>query len=293
MLGLIFLAYAEHRFEAVRPEVEAQATPRNPVTADDYLARSVLDVPDEARLSSLVDLPEGQDLGAAVDDAMKAIEATNPELRDVLPAVTSASSDLHPFYDLTEVAPGDAIVVTTAQGTFTYTATGEEAVTPTEVAVLDPTLAPSLTLTTCTPRYSAAQRLVVHAALTASILIAASAGGAGADASRHAGRKAAPKRPQAPSTAATAPALAGTTQRGAPILPPSCGEPLHSRSRPAAGPSCAPDVDDPGGHGRPGAERRPVGDGRCCAWPQWLSSPSSSCSSSSSVPSARCLAPTF
>lgn len=35
VLGLIFLAYAEHRFEAVRAEVEAQATPRNPVTPDD------------------------------------------------------------------------------------------------------------------------------------------------------------------------------------------------------------------------------------------------------------------
>ena len=28
VLGLIFLAYAEHRFEAVRTEVEARATPR-------------------------------------------------------------------------------------------------------------------------------------------------------------------------------------------------------------------------------------------------------------------------
>lgn len=85
VLGLIFLAYAEHRFEAIRPELEAQATARNPVTADDYRARSVLFVPDDARLSSLVGLPEGEDLGAAVDAAMKAVEAANPELRDVLP----------------------------------------------------------------------------------------------------------------------------------------------------------------------------------------------------------------
>ncbi len=84
VLGLIFLAYAEHRFEAVRPELESQATVRNPVTADDYRARSVLFVPYEARLSGLVDLPEGQDLGAAVDSAMKAVEAANPELRGVL-----------------------------------------------------------------------------------------------------------------------------------------------------------------------------------------------------------------
>jgi type I restriction enzyme M protein len=85
VLGLIFLAYAEHRFEEVRPEIESRATPRRPVNVDDYRARSVLYVPDEARLSYLVGLPEGQDLGAAVDGAMRAIETHNPELKDVLP----------------------------------------------------------------------------------------------------------------------------------------------------------------------------------------------------------------
>jgi type I restriction enzyme M protein len=85
VLGLIFLAYAEHRFEQVRPEVEAKATARRPVTPDDYRARSVLFIPDEARLSQLVNLPEGQDLGAAVDTAMRLVETQNPELRDVLP----------------------------------------------------------------------------------------------------------------------------------------------------------------------------------------------------------------
>jgi len=85
VLGLIFLAYAEHRFEEIRPELEAKATPRRPVTADDYKARSVLFVPDEARLSTLVALPEAADLGAAVDAAMRAMETHNPELKDVLP----------------------------------------------------------------------------------------------------------------------------------------------------------------------------------------------------------------
>jgi type I restriction enzyme M protein len=69
----------------VRPEIEAKATARRPVSVDDYRARSVLYVPDEARLSYLVGLPEGHDLGAAVDAAMRAIETHNPELKDVLP----------------------------------------------------------------------------------------------------------------------------------------------------------------------------------------------------------------
>ena len=85
VLGLIFLAYAEHRFEQVRLEVGAKATARRPVTPDDYRARSVLFVPDEARLSYLVSLPEEHDLGAAVDTAMRLIETNNPDLKDVLP----------------------------------------------------------------------------------------------------------------------------------------------------------------------------------------------------------------
>jgi type I restriction enzyme M protein len=62
VLGLIFLAYAEFRFEQVRPELEANATARRPVTPDDYRARSALYVPESARLSQLVDLPEGENL---------------------------------------------------------------------------------------------------------------------------------------------------------------------------------------------------------------------------------------
>ncbi len=85
VLGLVFLAYAENRFEAVRGEVESKATKRNPATIADYKAKSVLYVPEESRLSYLVDLPEGDDVGKAVDEAIKAIEAANPELKDILP----------------------------------------------------------------------------------------------------------------------------------------------------------------------------------------------------------------
>lgn len=85
VLGLVFLAYAENRFEAIREDVESRASARNPATVADYKAKSVLYVPDESRLSYLVGLPEGDDIGKAVDEAIKAIEATNPELRDILP----------------------------------------------------------------------------------------------------------------------------------------------------------------------------------------------------------------
>jgi sortase A len=74
----------------------------------------------------------------------------------------------HPFYSLDALIPGDKIYLVTASGTFTYTVTGSQNVAPTDLAVLDPTRTPTLTLTTCTPRYSAAQRLVVTAVLTRS-----------------------------------------------------------------------------------------------------------------------------
>jgi type I restriction enzyme M protein len=85
VLGLIFLAFAEHRFDELRPEIELKATERRPVSAEDFRARGVLFVPEIARLSWLVDLPEAEDLGANVDLAMDAIESTNTGLRGVLP----------------------------------------------------------------------------------------------------------------------------------------------------------------------------------------------------------------
>ena len=42
-------------------------------------------LPDSARFSTLLQLPEGADIGKAINDAMKAIEADNEDLKDVLP----------------------------------------------------------------------------------------------------------------------------------------------------------------------------------------------------------------
>lgn len=80
----------------------------------------------------------------------------------------------HPFWALSAVRPGDRIIVQTVQGTFTYRATAAPfVVTPTDVSVLAATTTPSITLTTCNPRFSAAQRLVVRGVLTSSQLSSA------------------------------------------------------------------------------------------------------------------------
>jgi sortase A len=75
-----------------------------------------------------------------------------------------------PFYNLNELQPGDPITVQTSQGTFTYNVVTSHVVLPSNTAVLDASTTPELTLTTCNPRYSAAQRLVVLAKLSTAAL---------------------------------------------------------------------------------------------------------------------------
>jgi sortase A len=71
-----------------------------------------------------------------------------------------------PFNRLDELAVGDPIVVATTYGTFTYTVSQAPfPVSPKQVEVLDTTATASLTLTTCHPKYSARQRLIVKAVL--------------------------------------------------------------------------------------------------------------------------------
>jgi sortase A len=67
----------------------------------------------------------------------------------------------HPFYDLDALKPGDDIIVSTREGKFDYKVDHSMNVDPHDVAVLNPTTDNILTLTTCTPRFSAAQRLIV------------------------------------------------------------------------------------------------------------------------------------
>jgi sortase A len=71
----------------------------------------------------------------------------------------------HPFNRIDELGPGDEIIVTTRAGTFHYQWMEQKVVSPDTVSVLDDTPDDRLTLTTCNPKYSAAQRLIVVAKL--------------------------------------------------------------------------------------------------------------------------------
>lgn len=69
-----------------------------------------------------------------------------------------------PFYDLDRVRAGDEIVTETKWGTFTYVVT-ERVVVDDDVPVTVAPGDPELVLTTCNPKYSAAERLLVYARL--------------------------------------------------------------------------------------------------------------------------------
>ena len=73
-----------------------------------------------------------------------------------------------PFIDLDRLVPGDEIIVTMLGDTrYVYRVTGSQIVSPSDYEVIlttDPDVA-VLTLTTCHPKYSAAQRLIVAAVL--------------------------------------------------------------------------------------------------------------------------------
>ncbi|OFZ70438.1 MAG: hypothetical protein A2Z01_00130 [Betaproteobacteria bacterium RBG_16_58_11] len=98
VLGLIFLLFAETRFAKCRTALlpsplagegagergNRRATSR----ADDpaaYHAEGVIFLPQAARFDHLLNLPEGANVGQAINDAMAEIEKHNPQLAGVLP----------------------------------------------------------------------------------------------------------------------------------------------------------------------------------------------------------------
>src|SRR3974390_879034 len=90
VLGLIFLRYADHKFSEAEKKLNKQGSGRRKIGKADYQAEGVLYLPETARFANLLNLPEGTDIGKAINEAMKAIEAENEDLRDVLPKTYNA-----------------------------------------------------------------------------------------------------------------------------------------------------------------------------------------------------------
>jgi sortase A len=80
-----------------------------------------------------------------------------------------------PFFRLNELGKGDIITVISRTTIYTYSVTATKIVRPTDTSVLDNVrgadgkLRPTIVLTTCHPRFSARQRLIVFGNLVAEV----------------------------------------------------------------------------------------------------------------------------
>lgn len=90
ILGLIFLKFADVRFIRAKANIESerkgiQSTRVRSISADDYKSKGILYIPEIATFSYLMNLSEKENLGKAINEAMKTIEESNIELRGILP----------------------------------------------------------------------------------------------------------------------------------------------------------------------------------------------------------------
>ena len=65
VLGLIFLRFADYKFTLLEKELAGPRTGRRTIDKADYQARGVMYLPEEARFSKLLNLPEGTNMGKA------------------------------------------------------------------------------------------------------------------------------------------------------------------------------------------------------------------------------------
>jgi type I restriction enzyme M protein len=94
VLGLLFLRYADGRFAEAEKKLKPRPGSRlGAPTPDAFKAQGVVYLTPEARFSHLLALPEGANLGRALNGAMADIEKHNPDLNDALPKNYGAVGD--------------------------------------------------------------------------------------------------------------------------------------------------------------------------------------------------------
>ncbi len=89
VLGLIFLRYAFSRFKYVEADILKNRPVRNgrvlPVEADDFKSKSAIFLPEKARYDYLLNLPDNENLGEAINHAVELIEEQSEQLKGILP----------------------------------------------------------------------------------------------------------------------------------------------------------------------------------------------------------------
>lgn len=97
ILGLIFLRYADYKFIKAQEEFEKSSISedkkgtledyiprRKKVSASDYQSKGVIFLPETSQYSYILNLPESENIGKALNDAMSSIENENDDLKGVL-----------------------------------------------------------------------------------------------------------------------------------------------------------------------------------------------------------------
>lgn len=99
VLGLIFLRFADFKFSKVDEDLENIKNTGASVVRDRsnspeyYQSKGVMFLPENARYSYLRNLPESENLGKAINQAMKSIEESNLDLKGVLPKTYTQIAD--------------------------------------------------------------------------------------------------------------------------------------------------------------------------------------------------------
>jgi len=89
IMGLIFLRHATNRFYEAKAAIDADKAagrmPDRPLVEADFRRRRTMMLPEAARYDTLMKLSKGENLGAALNNAMEAAEAAFPPLQGQLP----------------------------------------------------------------------------------------------------------------------------------------------------------------------------------------------------------------
>ena len=84
IIGLIFLRYISSAFEKKYNELKAEGEGFEE-DRDEYLAENIFFVPEKARWENIAFVAHTPEIGTVIDEAMRAIEAENKSLKNVLP----------------------------------------------------------------------------------------------------------------------------------------------------------------------------------------------------------------
>lgn len=93
VLALIALRQMETKFDAVHAELAKTFTGRLKPEPSDYHAHGAMFLPPHTRFSYLLSLPEAQDMGKALNEAMEALTEHNPDLAGIMPQGYGALPD--------------------------------------------------------------------------------------------------------------------------------------------------------------------------------------------------------